>query len=127
VDAAADAGKVVAAHAHAREGIENAVRAGVASIEHGTFADEAVLELMAAKGTSLVPTMATTSSGMRDPRIVEAMPSHVRSRFAATAAMHAEVTARARPATIMAATRWSACIWSKKPDSRRRTRSGQRR
>jgi hypothetical protein len=51
------AGKPVAAHAHARDGLENAARAGVSSIEHGTFADESVLRLMAELGTFLVPTL----------------------------------------------------------------------
>lgn len=47
----------VAAHAHGAEGIKIAVRAGVASIEHGSFLDEEGAKLMAAKGTYLVPTM----------------------------------------------------------------------
>jgi imidazolonepropionase-like amidohydrolase len=95
VEAAAEAGKVVAAHAHAREGIENAVLAGVASIEHGTFADDRVLELMAARGTFLVPTLSTTSAGLRDPAVVKAMPEHVRARFAETASTHLAATAGA--------------------------------
>ncbi|MGI8883497.1 MAG: amidohydrolase family protein, partial [Pyrinomonadaceae bacterium] len=47
----------VAAHAHGTEGIKIAVRAGVASIEHGSFLDEEGARLMAEKGTYLVPTM----------------------------------------------------------------------
>jgi imidazolonepropionase-like amidohydrolase len=47
----------VAAHAHGAEGIKNAVRAGVASIEHGSFLDEEGARLMAQRGTYLVPTM----------------------------------------------------------------------
>jgi imidazolonepropionase-like amidohydrolase len=46
-----------AAHAHGAQGIINAVRAGVRTIEHGTMADEAALEIMAKAGTFLVPTM----------------------------------------------------------------------
>ncbi|HEU0014045.1 MAG TPA: amidohydrolase family protein, partial [Longimicrobium sp.] len=45
----------VAAHAHGTEGIKLAVRAGVASIEHGSFMDEEAARLMAQKGTFLVP------------------------------------------------------------------------
>src|SRR5207302_1967138 len=56
VDEAAAAGKLVAAHAHAGEGVRNAVDAGVASIEHGTHADEQALRRMAERGTFLVPT-----------------------------------------------------------------------
>jgi imidazolonepropionase-like amidohydrolase len=47
----------VAAHAHGAEGIKVAVRAGVASIEHGSFLDEEGARLMAQRGTYLVPTM----------------------------------------------------------------------
>lgn len=47
----------VAAHAHGTEGIKIATRAGVASIEHGSFLDEEGARLMAEKGTFLVPTL----------------------------------------------------------------------
>ena len=47
----------VAAHAHGTEGIKLAVRAGVASIEHGSFLDEEGADLMKARGTFLVPTL----------------------------------------------------------------------
>src|SRR6266404_1251876 len=47
----------VAAHAHGAEGIKLAVRAGVSSIEHGSFLDEEGARMMAERGTFLVPTM----------------------------------------------------------------------
>ncbi len=47
----------VAAHAHAAEGIKQAVAAGVRSIEHGTFIDDEGIQMMASKGTFLVPTI----------------------------------------------------------------------
>jgi len=50
------AGVPVAAHAHGLEGIKNAVRAGVDSVEHGTYMDREAAELMAERGTYLVPT-----------------------------------------------------------------------
>ena len=49
-------GLKVMAHAHGARGIEAAAAAGIDSIEHGTFADEAALKVMKAKGTVLVPT-----------------------------------------------------------------------
>ena len=49
--------KPVMAHAHSAEGIKMAVRAGVRSIEHGTFLDAEGVKLMAERGTYLVPTM----------------------------------------------------------------------
>ncbi len=47
----------VAAHAHATEGIKQAVAAGVRSIEHGTFIDDEGIRMMAEKGAFLVPTI----------------------------------------------------------------------
>lgn len=47
----------VMAHAQGAEGIKNAVRAGVHSIEHGIFLDDEAIELMLEKGTYLVPTL----------------------------------------------------------------------
>jgi imidazolonepropionase-like amidohydrolase len=50
-------GLPVAVHAHAAEGIKQAVRAGVRSIEHGTYLDEEAIDLMVSYGTYLVPTI----------------------------------------------------------------------
>jgi imidazolonepropionase-like amidohydrolase len=49
-------GLKVAAHAHGTEGIKAAVRAGVASIEHGSMIDDEAADLMKRRGTYLVPT-----------------------------------------------------------------------
>jgi imidazolonepropionase-like amidohydrolase len=57
VDEAAKLERKVAAHAHGTEGIKIAVRAGVASIEHGSFLDEEGARLMRERGTYLVPTI----------------------------------------------------------------------
>lgn len=46
----------VMAHAHAAEGIKLAVKAGVRTIEHGSFIDEEAMDLMIQKGTWLIPT-----------------------------------------------------------------------
>ncbi len=54
VEEAQHKGLKVAAHAHSAEGIKLAVRAGVASIEHGTYVDEEGLRLMKERGTYLV-------------------------------------------------------------------------
>jgi imidazolonepropionase-like amidohydrolase len=54
VEEAARWGKKVAAHAHGVEGIKMAVRAGVASIEHGSLLDEEGIRLMKERGTYLV-------------------------------------------------------------------------
>jgi imidazolonepropionase-like amidohydrolase len=46
-----------AAHAHGAEGAKRAIRAGIDSIEHGSFMDDEALDLMKAKGTYYVPTL----------------------------------------------------------------------
>jgi imidazolonepropionase-like amidohydrolase len=69
----------VAAHANTAEGIKNAVTAGVDSIEHGTGADRADLEMMKAKGTFLVPTVGLAYA-LSDPQRRDAMTPEQRQR-----------------------------------------------
>jgi imidazolonepropionase-like amidohydrolase len=57
VDEARNLGVKVMAHAHSPTGIKNAIRAGAASIEHGTGLDDEAIKLMRAAGTYLVPTL----------------------------------------------------------------------
>ncbi|HUQ99885.1 MAG TPA: amidohydrolase family protein [Gemmatimonadaceae bacterium] len=57
VDEATQLGRKVAAHAHGTDGIKIAVRAGVSSIEHGSFLDDEGAKMMAQRGTFLVPTL----------------------------------------------------------------------
>jgi imidazolonepropionase-like amidohydrolase len=47
----------VAAHAHGIEGIRNAVRAGITTVDHGSVLDDEILGEMRERGTWLVPTM----------------------------------------------------------------------
>jgi imidazolonepropionase-like amidohydrolase len=54
VDEAKQWGRKVAAHAHGAEAIKRAVRAGVASIEHGSLLDDEGIRLMKERGTYLV-------------------------------------------------------------------------
>jgi imidazolonepropionase-like amidohydrolase len=65
VDEATKLERKVAAHAHGTEGIKTAVRAGVASIEHGSFLDEEGAKLMAQRGTYLVPTLSAGEAATR--------------------------------------------------------------
>jgi imidazolonepropionase-like amidohydrolase len=58
VEAAEGKGVPTAAHAHGKEGIQNAARAGISSVEHGTFMDRETAELLAERGTYWVPTTA---------------------------------------------------------------------
>jgi len=52
-----DYGLWTAAHAHGKEGMKRAVIAGINSIEHGTYMDKEVMDLMKARGTYYVPTI----------------------------------------------------------------------
>jgi imidazolonepropionase-like amidohydrolase len=57
VEEATAAGIFVMAHAQGADGIKNAVRAGIRSIDHGIFLDDEGIELMKARGTWFVPTL----------------------------------------------------------------------
>ncbi len=61
VDAAEDYGFVTAAHAHGKEGMRRAILGGIHTLEHGTFMDEEIMDLMIEHGTYYVPTI---SAGM---------------------------------------------------------------
>lgn len=57
VETARDYDFHVAAHAHGAEGMKRAVRAGVTTIEHGTYMDEETMALMKERGTYYIPTI----------------------------------------------------------------------
>ena len=57
VEEATAAGVFVMAHAQGADGIKNAVRAGIRSIDHGIFLDDEAIELMKERGTWFVPTL----------------------------------------------------------------------
>lgn len=85
VDQAHTANRRAAAHAHGAEGAKRAIRAGIDSIEHGSFLDNEALELMKQKGTWFVPTLLAGYSlsevfgkGMLDPRQEEKARKAVR-------------------------------------------------
>ncbi len=67
VTAAHELRRKTAAHAHGAEGAKRAIRAGIDSIEHGTFLDDEALRLMRERGTYLVPTLATRT-GLRESK-----------------------------------------------------------
>jgi imidazolonepropionase-like amidohydrolase len=75
VEEAARHGIKVAAHAHGTEGINAAIRAGVASIEHGSLMDEESIQMMKERGTFLVPTAA-----LADIMQLDGLPTPVREK-----------------------------------------------
>lgn len=72
----------VAAHAHGAEGMKRAIRAGVASIEHGTLMDDEVIALMKKHGTYLVPTILAGDFVAQKARIDGYFPEMVRPKAA---------------------------------------------
>jgi imidazolonepropionase-like amidohydrolase len=65
VDEAHALKRKTAAHAHGAEGAKRAIRAGIDSIEHGSFLDDEALDMMKAKGTFLVATL-MAPQGLRE-------------------------------------------------------------
>jgi len=65
VDEAHALKRKAAAHAHGAEGAKRAIRAGIDSIEHGSFLDDEALDMMKAKGTYLVATL-MAPQGLRE-------------------------------------------------------------
>ena len=65
VDEAHALKRKAAAHAHGAEGAKRAIRAGIDSIEHGSFLDDEALDMMKARGTFLVPTL-MAAQGLRE-------------------------------------------------------------
>jgi imidazolonepropionase-like amidohydrolase len=81
VKTAADLGTWVMSHAHGAEGIKRAVRAGVRSIDHGTYLDEDAAAMMVERGTWLVPTLTagdTTEELANDPNVPERVREKLR-------------------------------------------------
>ncbi len=65
VDEAHALRRKTAAHAHGAEGAKRAIRAGIDSIEHGSFLDDEALDMMKARGTYYVPTQLAVQ-GLRE-------------------------------------------------------------
>src|SRR5580698_5972564 len=75
VDEAHALRRKTAAHSHGAEAAKRAIRAGIDSIEHGTFLDDEALRMMHDKGVFLVPTLATRI-GLRESKF----PPQIRAK-----------------------------------------------
>lgn len=84
VAAANDYGMVAAAHAHGDEGMKRAVIGGIHSIEHGTFMNEEVRNLMVKHGTYLVPTLSAGEAAMEKAKIRGFFPPIILKKVYAT-------------------------------------------
>ena len=87
VDEANKLERKVAAHAHGTEGIKLAVRAGVSSIEHGSFLDDEAARMMVERGTFLVPTLMAGEAVERAAKNGILKGLRAEKAFAAAAAM----------------------------------------
>jgi imidazolonepropionase-like amidohydrolase len=92
VDEAHRLGKKTAAHAHGAEGAKVAIRAGIDSIEHGSFLDDEALNMMKARGTYYVPTAMAVEFTGRRPRNY---PPEIAAKAKAAAESHSTALKRA--------------------------------
>ena len=75
-----DYGLWTAAHAHGKEGMKRAVIAGINSIEHGTYMDQEVMDLMKARGTYYVPTIMAGDWVAKKAKIPNFFPALVKPK-----------------------------------------------
>ncbi|WP_030930055.1 metal-dependent hydrolase family protein [Streptomyces sp. NRRL S-646] len=97
------AGVHAMAHAQGPEGIKNAVRAGVRSIEHGVYLDEEGIELMLRHGTWLVPTLSAPLAVIRLAESGGRISGEVLAKAREAAAAHGDSFARAVAAGVKVA------------------------
>lgn len=79
------AGKLSACHAHSLDGVKNAVRAGVQTIEHGVWLDEEACAMMRSAGVYLCPTLSVVHNLTRHLDNPATLP-HVREKVTYVAA-----------------------------------------
>ncbi|GAB4266281.1 MAG: amidohydrolase family protein [Candidatus Promineifilaceae bacterium] len=99
-EAAYRRGVKVMAHAQGAEGIKNAVRAGIHSIEHGIFLDDEAIELMLENGTYLVPTLLAPLAVVEIAEATGAMPEWGVRKARETIEIHSESISRAYKAGV---------------------------
>ncbi|HEX6929267.1 MAG TPA: amidohydrolase family protein [Gammaproteobacteria bacterium] len=100
VTAAKDYGFHVAAHAHGKEGMRRAIIGGVHSIEHGTYMDDEIIELMKEHGTWYVPTVTAGRWVAEKAKIPGYFPEMVRPKAARIGPLIQDTLARAWKAGV---------------------------
>lgn len=95
-------GRKVTAHAHGKEGIEAALRAGIDSIEHGTYLDEETIALFKENNATLVPTViaGVTVTGWVDE---DWLPEPSRKKAAIVGPQMLDMLARAKAGGVRVA------------------------
>ncbi|HEX9978611.1 MAG TPA: amidohydrolase family protein [Acidimicrobiia bacterium] len=74
VETARGLGRWVMAHAQASDGIKNAIRAGIRSIDHGIYLDDQAIGMMLEQGTFLVPTLVAPTGVIKAAEAGAAIP-----------------------------------------------------
>jgi imidazolonepropionase-like amidohydrolase len=93
-------GVPVMSHAQGSEGIKNAVRAGVRSIEHGFYLDDEAIELMLENGTWLVPTLVAPIGVLEAAETTGEVPEWAVRKAREVVEAHRESIARAHEAGV---------------------------
>jgi len=102
VDAAHKMGRKVTAHAHGKSGVDAALRAGIDSIEHGTYLDAESIALFKQSGAILVPTVlagATVTGWTNEPWL----PAPSRAKAAQVGPLMLEMLRRAHEGGVAVA------------------------
>lgn len=95
VDAARVMGRKVAAHAHGADGIKAALRAGVATIEHGTMMDDEAIRLFKETGAYYVPTILAGHTVMEIAKNTNVLPPKIAEKALLVGPMIQEAVRRA--------------------------------
>jgi imidazolonepropionase-like amidohydrolase len=100
---ASAAGRWVMAHAQGSEGIKNAIRAGIRSIEHGIYLDDEAIHLMLERGTYLVPTLVAPIGVLKAAEAGLAIPETSLRKAKETIEVHRDSFRRAVAAGVKVA------------------------
>lgn len=111
VKTAKDYGFIVAVHAHGAEGMKRAIRAGVDSIEHGTYMDDEAIALMKQHGTWFVPTISAGKYVAEKAKIDGYYPEVVRPKAAAIGPLIQNTFAKAYKAGVKIAFGTDAAVY----------------
>ena len=103
VEEATAAGMFVMAHAQGADGIKNAVRSGIRSIEHGIFLDDEGIALMLERGTWLVPTLVAPQGVIDAAAAGVVFPPGVLEKATSLIDLHREAVRRALAAGVRVA------------------------
>lgn len=100
VQTARDYGLKVTAHAHGDEGMQRAIKAGVVSIEHGTFMSDDTIRLMKERGVYYVPTLSAGKFILEKAKVPGFLPAIVVPKAIATGAAMMATFQRAHQAGV---------------------------